>query len=328
MQDQPSFPTPLSPPHPTTFIPCSGRSMGIILKSAELDHLRKIGTNEGSKSRQEEDEPPKAEGPLAIAAGLPPVPQRLVARIQAGEFIDMAELLPDRLGVSAGPSLDGDKEERQGQKPKQRQVTNILEWVQCFGIYMSVLTKKAPDRIQDLLGYQGLILEARMEYAGDGWLGYDRRFRQRAAANPDAVWARIDPTLWNIAFAGQGRASRCRFCFSLSHHSEDCDWAPSPTKNPPQEASSGKPFSAPSRFRGASSTGSPVCYEWNFSPDPVCPHPGCKYRHICIYCSNDARVADKEHKAVHCSRRRRPPPWQMNTGPTRQTNYGNRYQPY
>lgn len=239
----------------------------------------------------------------------------------------MAELLPDRLGVSAGPSLEVD-EERQGKKPKRRQVTNILEWVQCYGIYMAVLTKKAPDRIQDLLGYQGLILEARMEYAGDGWLGYDRKFRQRAAANPDTVWARIDPTLWNIAFAGQGRASRCRFCFSLSHHAEDCDWAPSPTKNPPQEASSGKLFSTPFRSRGASGTGSPVCYEWNFNPDPVCPHPGCKYRHICIYCSNDARVADKEHKAVHCSRRRRPQPWQINTGPTRLTNYGNRYQPY
>ena len=90
--------------------------------------------------------------------------------------------------MSAGPSLDGDKEERQGQKPKWDQVTNILEWVQCFGIYMAMVTKKAPDRIQDLLGYQGLILEARTEYAGDGWLGYDCRFRQQAAANPDAVW--------------------------------------------------------------------------------------------------------------------------------------------
>ena len=63
----------------------------------------------------------------------------------------MAELLPDRLGVSAGPSLEVD-EERQGKKPKRRQVMNILEWVQCYGIYMAVLTKKAPDRIQDFAG--------------------------------------------------------------------------------------------------------------------------------------------------------------------------------
>ena len=62
------------------------------------------------------DESPKAEGPLAIGAGVPPIPQKLVARIQAGEFIDTAELLPDRLGMIAGPSLEVDKEERQGKK--------------------------------------------------------------------------------------------------------------------------------------------------------------------------------------------------------------------
>ena len=110
-----------------------------------------------------------------------------------------------------------------------------------------------------------------MEYSGDGWLGYDQRFRQRAAANLDAVWARelTKPCAWNIAFAGQGRASRCCFCFSLSHHSDDCDWAPSSTKNPPQEASSGKLFYVPSRSHGESGTGSPVCYKWNFNPDPA-----------------------------------------------------------
>ena len=66
---------------------------------------------------------------LSIGAGLPPVPLKLVKRIQVGEFIDMSELLPDRLGINAGPPLDGDKEEK---RTKRRQVANILEWVQCF----------------------------------------------------------------------------------------------------------------------------------------------------------------------------------------------------
>jgi len=35
-----------------------------------------------------------------------------------------------------------------------------------------------------------------MEYEGDAWLGYDRRFRQRAASNPQASWAKSDSTLW------------------------------------------------------------------------------------------------------------------------------------
>ena len=82
---------------------------------------------------------------LSVGAGLPPVPKKLVARIQAGEYVDMAELLPDRLSVSAGPVT---KDDKQSSKPKRRQVTNILEWIQCFGIYVAVLTLKHPGQMR------------------------------------------------------------------------------------------------------------------------------------------------------------------------------------
>ena len=85
-----------------------------------------------------------------------------------------------------------------------------------------------PHHIQDLLGHQTLTIEAFLEYQGDGWLGYDRRFRQRAAANPGLVWANIDTTLWNLAFAGQGSTSRCCHCFCLSHTTDQYDQAPDP----------------------------------------------------------------------------------------------------
>ena len=98
---------------------------------------------------------------LSIGAGLPPVPQKLVARIQAGEFIDMAELLPDHLGVNAAPAETGDKEAKR--KGKRRQVTSVLEWLQCYSIYMAVIAAKTPARLPDMLGYQVLIIEARME---------------------------------------------------------------------------------------------------------------------------------------------------------------------
>ena len=42
---------------------------------------------------------------LCIGAGLPPIPPRLVIRIEAGEFIDMAELLPDHLGLATTLTL-------------------------------------------------------------------------------------------------------------------------------------------------------------------------------------------------------------------------------
>ena len=109
-----------------------------------------------------------------IRAGLPPVPQKLVERNQAGEYIDMVELLPDSLGTHGSSPA---KEEKGSKRPK-RQITSIPEWVQCFGVFMA---SKSPDRIVDMLGYQSIIVEASREYEGDTWLGH---FRQMAAATP------------------------------------------------------------------------------------------------------------------------------------------------
>ena len=77
-------------------------------------------------------------GTLSIRAGLPPVLRKLVNRIQAGEFVDMVELLPDRMGIATAPLFTEDKDDKQAMKSKRRQVTNILEWVQCYSIYVKI----------------------------------------------------------------------------------------------------------------------------------------------------------------------------------------------
>ena len=94
---------------------------------------------------------------------------------------------------------------------------NALEY-----IYIAIISRKQPARVIDLLGYQNLIIQAYQEYRGDCWLGYDHGFRQQAAATPTR-WAVVDPTLWNLAFSGQAGTSHCRYCFSLSHCSSDCE---------------------------------------------------------------------------------------------------------
>ena len=249
------------PPPPSTL----STAIGAIPGSNALAHVGVEGNKEETSGVDTGDQ--ESSTVICIGAGLPPVPQKLVKRIQAGEFIDMSELLPDRLGINAGPPLEGDKESKQ---TKRRQVANILEWVQCFSVFTAVRTQKCPEKTQDLLGYLAPIVEARMEYEGDGWLGYDRRFRQNAAASLDTTWARIDPTLWNMAFVGQAKVSRCKHCFSLTHTATDCNWAPSP--------STLKPYTP--RPTG-SSRPSKICYEWNHSPSQTCPFPACRYQHIC-----------------------------------------------
>ena len=190
--------------------------LGVVPDKSLLDH---VSTITGDKTKEQGTSDPASV--LSIGAGLPPVPRKLVTRIQAGEFVDMAELLPDCMGITSTPSFLSDKDEKQPFKTKRRQVTNITEWVQCYSIYVAVLTSKYTDKIQDLMGYQALIIEACMEYGSKAWLGYDRRFRQTAAASSSTQWAKIDPTLWNMAFTEQAKAHHCKYCFSLTHQSSE-----------------------------------------------------------------------------------------------------------
>ena len=88
----------------------------------------------------------------------------MVARIQVSNFINMAELLLDRMGITATPMFLNERDEKQS---RCRQVTTITEWVQCFSIYVAVQAAKQVEKIQDYMGYQALIIEACMKYSSD-----------------------------------------------------------------------------------------------------------------------------------------------------------------
>ena len=109
---------------------------------------------------------------------VPPVPTQLVDKIEAGNFVDMAELLSDHMRV-----LENEDHPKSA-KSRRHNVTSILEWARCFALYISIISRKQPQRVPDLLGYQSLILLASMAYEGDGWQGYDRIFRQHTAVRP------------------------------------------------------------------------------------------------------------------------------------------------
>ena len=166
---------------------------------------------------------------------------------------------------------------------KRRPVTSIIEWTQCFTNYIAILGQAHPGRIPDLLGYQHLILEAHLEYSGDGWAVYDRRFRQIAATLPGSLWARRDGDLWNMAFASSQRRPYCHHCFGSTHSSEQCSGAPD----------------TPSRER--TFTPRPrkprICREWNYSQ---CSYPGCQFIHACLTCFSDPLAGDSNHKVIHC----------------------------
>ena len=80
-----------------------------------------------------------------LAVDYPPVPKKLVSRVQEGLFVEMAELLSHKLISAEYFSGDHSTNPR-----KQRyEVSNILEWVHCFGIYVAIIFQKEPERTAD-----------------------------------------------------------------------------------------------------------------------------------------------------------------------------------
>ena len=188
-----------------------------------------------------------------------------------------------------------------GSKSKQRPVTNISEWLQAFAVYVSVISRKQPQRVPDLMGYQILMLEASNEYQGNCWLAYDRRFRQQASSQPNCKWSNIDSTIWNLAFTGQARANRCRHCFSLFHLSKDCDFTSSPTSSLPNLS-----HQMPHRRRY-------ICRHWNEQHGQGCSFLNCRYEHVCYHCVYNPAANDINHKAIFCPNH----PWQQSVTPQR-----------
>ena len=77
-----------------------------------------------------------------------PIPQKIFQKIRKGEYVDLAELLPVRLGG---------QQESLGSGAKSKRISNILQWVECFNAYTSVVLAQSTGRTNDLLGYSSLI---------------------------------------------------------------------------------------------------------------------------------------------------------------------------
>ena len=90
-------------------------------------------TTPPTESQQQQLTNPKS-STMLIGAGLPPVPHKMVAKIQSNEFVDMSELLPDHLGCLKTRQITEDQATSRPMARK-RYVSTILEWIPCFGIY-------------------------------------------------------------------------------------------------------------------------------------------------------------------------------------------------
>ena len=75
-----------------------------------------------------------------LGEGLPPIPAKLVAKIQKCKFVDMAELLRNNIEAERRHTKEGGSGAVTGQSSQnRREVPYILSWILCFGMYAYVV---------------------------------------------------------------------------------------------------------------------------------------------------------------------------------------------
>lgn len=254
--------------------------------------------------------------PFVFSQGFPPVPAKMVSKILRLEYVDMAELLRDNIEAERRALTQG--EGSSSTNFPRREIPDMLSWIQSFGIYISVMASKYPDRVPNMLAYQTMLVREARRCGGNGWLAYDTAFRQQAAADPLCDWSKLNSSLYPVTFMAQasGRGKCCPHCLESDHLGDECALSPRPRREQRQTLRSaglgilGRSGNEPREYRYEYTTGrarprppfprsngmragQKVCYSFN---DGECRFPSnCRYLHIC------ARCQAQDHPAIRCT---------------------------
>ena len=112
----------------------------------------------------------------------------LVSKILSHKFVEMDELLPERFD---DPVLDTTSFKIDGStivpETKPSRIKNspldILDWVECFNSYTSIIATFHPHRARNLLAYMALIIRTAKRFGGKAWFHYDHAFCREAEVN-------------------------------------------------------------------------------------------------------------------------------------------------
>ena len=87
----------------------------------------------------------------------------------------------------------------------KRRIQDINVWLQCFGLYVSMLAIQSPQYVPELMAYMVSILWASQEYEGSAWTTYDAAYRHQASATGNKQWSKVNPSLYTVCFTGKAR---------------------------------------------------------------------------------------------------------------------------
>lgn len=222
---------------------------------------------------------------IALGRGIPSLPRRMVERMLAWEYIDLAELPPARAHVSK-ESLNATPnvlliQSLESARSHRRLIPDITTWVQCFSIYTSVLATKHSEHVPELLAYMRDIIRVSRQFKWPAWIIYDTNYRQHMAETGGKDWSKVDPSIYSRCLTGWARpTSWCEWCVSLDHDSNDCPFSSARGRERRTQ-----PYPSTSRSSVPSRASQPqTCIKFNKYGGDCKFGQACKYRHVCSIC--------------------------------------------
>ena len=224
-----------------------------------------------------------------MASSIVPVPAKLVKKIQALEFIEMRELLPDNIALAERlATLPSGL--AHSKVPNERDIGGekaLVTWVSSFATYIAIVAEAHPERVCDMLAYMRLVVREASKFGGTGWLTYDSVFR-RNHEGLGTPWNYLDASLHQVYIAGQREkvVVPCKHCHEIDHVAADCavasvlpkSTAPASEYTPPTAERAGSKGKRPTPYPRQRL----ICTSWNAGN---CRFPGkCTYAHVCSAC--------------------------------------------
>ena len=130
---------------------------------------------------------------FVVGPGYAPVPYKIVSKITAGLFVDLADLFPDNIRaheIEPKACLEG-KLAVSGSKKRVIEITDIITWIKAFIIFSMILCHTSPSRWKNLNQYKLLIIQTARRFSDKLRLHYIA-FRKEAAASGSTDWSHMN----------------------------------------------------------------------------------------------------------------------------------------
>ena len=96
--------------------------------------------------------------PFIVGEGLPAVLAKSLAKIQKGAHVDIAELLKHSTEAERCHTPQEVFQGGQIVRSSQKEVSDLLSWLQCFGTYACMFCEAFPEKKKVLWVYQTFLI--------------------------------------------------------------------------------------------------------------------------------------------------------------------------